>query len=81
MCGRYELHAHPAALALAFGVAHPPEIPPRYDIARTQRIPIIRAALDRVRELSQLRYPSDEMKACPSPMCVGLRPRSHRPGD
>ena len=26
MCGRYELHSHPAAIALAFGLAHPPDV-------------------------------------------------------
>src|SRR5665213_2811939 len=29
MCGRYELHTHPAAMALAFGIPIPPEIEPR----------------------------------------------------
>ena len=29
MCGRYELHTNPAAIALAFGLAWPPEIHPR----------------------------------------------------
>ena len=29
MCGRYELHTHPAALALAFGLPAPPQVTPR----------------------------------------------------
>ena len=33
MCGRYELHSHPAAIALAFGLAQPPDVHPRYNIA------------------------------------------------
>jgi len=28
MCGRYELHTFPVALALAFGLKYPPEIEP-----------------------------------------------------
>jgi len=41
MCGRYELSSHPAAIALAFGLAHPPDIRPRYNIAPTQQVPIV----------------------------------------
>jgi putative SOS response-associated peptidase YedK len=56
MCGRYELHSSPAALALAFGLPHPPEIQPRYNIAPTQQVPVVRLAADGARELSQLRW-------------------------
>ena len=56
MCGRYELHTSPAALALAFGLKDPPEIQPRYNIAPTQQVPVIRLNLDGERELSQLRW-------------------------
>jgi putative SOS response-associated peptidase YedK len=42
MCGRYELSSHPAAIALAFGLAHPPALTPRYNIAPTQQVPIVR---------------------------------------
>jgi putative SOS response-associated peptidase YedK len=33
MCGRYEIHTSPAALALALGLRHPPDIRARYNIA------------------------------------------------
>ena len=56
MCGRYELHTHPAALALAFGLPHPPEIKPRYNIAPMQNVPVIRRAADGARELAQVRW-------------------------
>ena len=56
MCGRYELHAHPAALALAFGLRYPPEIGPRYNIAPTQLVPIIRINGAGERELAQVRW-------------------------
>lgn len=32
MCGRYSLHAHPNVVALQFGLAHPPDFAPRYNI-------------------------------------------------
>jgi len=53
MCGRYELHTHPAAQALVFGLKFPPEITPRYNIAPTQLVPIVRLR-DGGRELSQV---------------------------
>jgi putative SOS response-associated peptidase YedK len=56
MCGRYELHTHPAALALAFGLPFPPDIRPRYNIAPMQDIPVIRNSSDGVRELAQMRW-------------------------
>jgi putative SOS response-associated peptidase YedK len=56
MCGRYELHTHPAALALAFGLPFPPDIHPRYNIAPMQSIPVIRNSADGVRELAQMRW-------------------------
>lgn len=55
MCGRYELHTHPAALALALGLKFPPEITPRYNIAPTQAVPVVRLR-DGERELSQVRW-------------------------
>ena len=51
MCGRYELHSHPAAIALAFGLAHPPDVHPRYNIAPTTDVPIVRVNAEGQREL------------------------------
>jgi putative SOS response-associated peptidase YedK len=56
MCGRYELHSHPAAIALAFGLAYPPEIHPRYNIAPMQQVPIVRLNAAGERELVQVRW-------------------------
>jgi len=56
MCGRYELHANPAAIALAFGLAHPPPIHPRYNIAPMQPVPIVRTNAEGERELVQVRW-------------------------
>ena len=56
MCGRYELHSSPAAIALAFGLAQPPEIAPRYNIAPTDDVPIVRIGNDGERELVRMRW-------------------------
>jgi putative SOS response-associated peptidase YedK len=56
MCGRFELHTNPAAIALAFGLAHPPAIAPRYNIAPMQDVPVIRATRSGERELAQVRW-------------------------
>jgi putative SOS response-associated peptidase YedK len=56
MCGRYELHSSPAAIALAFDLPHPPDITPRYNIAPTQPVPVVRLNRLGKRELSQLRW-------------------------
>ncbi len=56
MCGRYELHANPAAVALAFGLAHPPSIHPRYNIAPMQQVPVVRVNAEGQRELVQVRW-------------------------
>ncbi|MDQ2915919.1 MAG: SOS response-associated peptidase [Pseudomonadota bacterium] len=56
MCGRYELSSHPTAIALAFGLPHPPDIRPRYNIAPTQQVPIIRHNAAGERELIQVRW-------------------------
>ena len=56
MCGRYELHTHPAALALAFGLAAPPDVAPRYNIAPTQQVPIVRQSAAGTREWVEVRW-------------------------
>lgn len=56
MCGRYELHSHPAAIALAFGLGEPPDIAPRYNIAPMSDVPVVRVDTDGQRELVLLRW-------------------------
>jgi putative SOS response-associated peptidase YedK len=56
MCGRYELHTQPAAIALAFGLTHPPAIQARYNIAPMQLVPIVRVNAHGERELVQMRW-------------------------
>lgn len=56
MCGRYELHTNPAAIALAFGLAHPPDLHARYNIAPQTEVPIVRVGPDGERELVHVRW-------------------------
>jgi putative SOS response-associated peptidase YedK len=42
MCGRYSLHSNPEVVALLFGLSEIPAYPPRYNIAPTAQVLIIR---------------------------------------
>ena len=42
MCGRYALHAHPDVVALQFGLSSIPQFTPRYNIAPTTEVLIVR---------------------------------------
>ena len=55
MCGRFVLSSTPAEIADRFELEEMPEWSPRYNIAPTQRIPIIRAP-DGTRECSLARW-------------------------
>ena len=56
MCGRYELHTNPAAIALAFGLAYPPDLHARYNIAPMTDVPIVRIGPEGRRELVRVRW-------------------------
>ena len=56
MCGRYELHSHPAAIALAFGLAQPPDVHPRYNIAPMTDVGIVRVSAVGQREFVRVRW-------------------------
>ena len=56
MCGRYELHSHPAAIALAFALAHPPDVRARYNIAPMTDVPIVRVNAEGQRECVRMRW-------------------------
>jgi putative SOS response-associated peptidase YedK len=56
MCGRYELHTNPAAIALAFGLARTPDLHARYNIAPMTEVPIVRVGADGERELVHVRW-------------------------
>ncbi len=56
MCGRYELHTNPAALALAFGVPFPVDLKARYNVAPSQDLPVVRLDREGNRELAAMRW-------------------------
>ena len=63
MCGRYVLTTPGEVLAQIFATAPPPEelleaIVPRYNIAPTQKVPIVRQAASGERELALARWDS-----------------------
>jgi putative SOS response-associated peptidase YedK len=55
MCGRFNLRVNPALLAEIFQLTREPDIHPRYNIAPTQQVAVVRRA-DVGRELSMLRW-------------------------
>jgi putative SOS response-associated peptidase YedK len=56
MCGRYFLTTPGAVLAETFELATAPELRPRWNIAPTQSVPIVRAAGEGGRELAVVRW-------------------------
>ena len=56
MCGRFTIDIPPALLAELFGLVDPPDLPPRFNIAPTQQIPVIRQYADGENHLDSLRW-------------------------
>jgi putative SOS response-associated peptidase YedK len=57
MCGRYSLSADPEAIAAVFGLEHVPTLAPRFNIAPTQNVPVVRVAADEpTRALAMLHW-------------------------
>ena len=57
MCGRYALHSAPEVIALAFGLSEiPASIVPRFNIAPTSEVLVVRAAADGERASGLLRW-------------------------
>ena len=44
MCGRYVITSPPAAIRALFGYGEQPNFPPRYNVAPTQPVPVVRLA-------------------------------------
>jgi putative SOS response-associated peptidase YedK len=55
MCGRYVIISTPAAIRALFGYAEQPNFPPRYNVAPTQPIPIVRL-VDGKRSFALMRW-------------------------
>jgi len=56
MCGRYALRSSTPRIAQLLGVETPEEIPPRYNIAPTQPVPVCRERAGHGRELTRMRW-------------------------
>lgn len=57
MCGRYSLDARPQQIAEAFALAEAIELEPRYNIAPTQSVPVVRLdQASRCRRLDMIRW-------------------------
>jgi putative SOS response-associated peptidase YedK len=55
MCGRYVIISTPEAIRMLFGYAEQPNFPPRYNVAPTQPIPIVRL-VDGKRSFALMRW-------------------------
>lgn len=56
MCGRYALHSLPEIVALQFGLASPPPFEPRYNIAPTADVLVVREDREGQRFATRLRW-------------------------
>jgi putative SOS response-associated peptidase YedK len=56
VCGRFAFYSAREAMAEVFGVEDPPPVEPRYNIAPTQHVPVIRAGEDGARHVAMLRW-------------------------
>ncbi|MBT8132008.1 MAG: SOS response-associated peptidase [Gammaproteobacteria bacterium] len=56
MCGRFAFYSPAEAVSRLFSVEDPPQIEPRYNIAPTQFVPIVRDHEDEPRTVSMLRW-------------------------
>ena len=65
MCGRYTLKAPREAIAEAFDLADVPELLPRYNIAPTQPVPVVR--LDRASGEREIAHPPAGGSSRPGP--------------
>lgn len=54
MCGRFTLHLSPELLGTVFGVKTPLQLPPRYNIAPSQKVPVVRETGEGGRSLDEL---------------------------
>ncbi len=56
MCGRYSLTSPPEAMYLLFGLRELTNLAPRYNIAPSQDVPVVRTGENGVRELAMLHW-------------------------
>lgn len=56
MCGRFTIDIKPETLVDLFGLAESPKVIPRYNVAPTQQVPVIRQYADEQNHLDELRW-------------------------
>ena len=56
MCGRFTIDIPPSLLSSIFGLSEPPATTPRYNVAPTQQVPVIRQYADGDNHLDYLRW-------------------------
>lgn len=56
MCGRFALHAHPDVIALQFELGQVPALAPRYNIAPSAEVLIVRGAAQNTRSAALVRW-------------------------
>jgi putative SOS response-associated peptidase YedK len=56
MCGRFVIELSPNLVQKVFGLAEIPDLPPRYNVAPTQLVPVVREGADGSRRLSMMRW-------------------------
>lgn len=56
MCGRYAITTPPEAMRRIFGYVEQPNFPPRYNVAPTQPVPVVRRWPDDARHFALLRW-------------------------
>lgn len=56
MCGRFAVEIPPEILTEIFGLAEPPAVPPRYNVAPTQQVPVIRESAEGMNRLDYLHW-------------------------
>ena len=56
MCGRYAFYSPAEAVRRVFAVGEIPELEPRYNIAPTQHVPVVRAGEEGARSLAMLHW-------------------------
>src|SRR5262245_35836676 len=56
MCGRYFVTTSGQVLGEQFSIVGPPELVPRYNVAPTQSVPVVRTGAGGERELAQVAW-------------------------
>jgi putative SOS response-associated peptidase YedK len=56
MCGRFVIELSSDHVARFFGLADVPDLPPRYNVAPSQSVPVIREAANGLRRLTMMRW-------------------------